>query len=338
VLKRCSARDGFFLIRLTSVLVPAHLPLHSHLAHPTLLQVQRSHSKDSFASAGGLSTSGTLSVDVEAIMTTSSGNSRPGGAFGRQLTGHPVISYFALAYAISWPFFVLSHFAGGPLATVLTVIGGFGPMLAAAIVIRSTGGSLAEWLRALLHWRVSAGYYVYALGLPVLIMAVMNLVLAALGERPDLSQLPNRIPPYLLGFALTALIFGGQEEPGWRGFALPRLEERRSPIVATLILGLGWGIWHVPLYGPAGFVVPLVLAFFYTWLYNKTRSILLCVLLHASLTPAQDHLLLTTDSLIVDVVLLGTYVLVAAVLIALTHGRLGVTETTTPLLAESEAR
>ena len=109
-------------------------------------------------------------------------------------------------------------------------------------------------------------------------------------------------------------------------------------MAATLILGLGWGIWHVPLYGPAGFVVPLVLAFFYTWLYNKTRSILLCVLLHASFTPAQDHLLLTADSFIVDAVLFASYVLAAAVLIVVTRGRLGLTQTPAPSPAENETR
>jgi membrane protease YdiL (CAAX protease family) len=122
---------------------------------------------------------------------------------------------------------------------------------------------------------------------------------------------------------ITAVIFGGQEEPGWRGYALPALQQRRSPLVATLILGLGWGVWHIPLYGPAGFIVPLVLAFFYSWLYNRTQSVLLCILLHASFTAAQDHLLLTADSRIVDVVLLGTYLVGAGVLIAVTRGRLG---------------
>ncbi len=55
-----------------------------------------------------------------------------------------------------------------------------------------------------------------------------------------------------------------------------------------------------------GFVVPLVLVFFYGGLYNRTQSILLCILLHASFTAAQDHLLLITDSRIVDAVLPGT--------------------------------
>jgi uncharacterized protein len=82
-------------------------------------------------------------------------------------------------------------------------------------------------------------------------------------------------------------------------------------------------VWHIPLYGPAGFVVPFVLAVFYSWLYNQTQSVLLCILLHASFTAAQDHLLLSTDSGIVDAVLLGTYVVGAGVLIAVTRGRLG---------------
>ncbi|HET9562290.1 MAG TPA: type II CAAX endopeptidase family protein [Propionibacteriaceae bacterium] len=249
--------------------------------------------------------------------TTSTGQSET--RIGR----HPLIWYFALAYAISWPMWLLSHLAGGPLGIVFIVIGGFGPMLAAAIIISRTGGSLSEWLHSMLRWRVSVGYYAYALGLPVLLAVMLNLTLAALGKQPDVSLVVERIPAYLQTLLLTAVIFGGQEEPGWRGFALPRLQQRHAPLIATLILGLGWGIWHVPLYGPAGFVVPLVLAFYYTWLYNKTKSVLLCILLHASFTPAQDHLLLTADSPLVDAVLLATYLVGAGILIALTRGRLG---------------
>ena len=90
--------------------------------------------------------------------------------------------YFALAYAISWPLFVLSRLAGGTLGTVLIVIGAFGPPIAAAITIRYSGGSLTDWLRAIIRWRVPVGFYLYALGLPVLIMATMNAVLAVLGQ------------------------------------------------------------------------------------------------------------------------------------------------------------
>ena len=154
---------------------------------------------------------------------------------------HRLIFYFALTYAISWPLWLLSRLAGGTPGTVLLVIGAFGPALAAAITIRYSGDSLKDWLRKIVRWRVPVGFYAYALGLPVLIMALMNAVLAALGQQPDVSLLVGRIPAYVQTLLITAVIFGGQEEPGWRGFALPALEQRHSPLLATLILGLGWG-------------------------------------------------------------------------------------------------
>jgi membrane protease YdiL (CAAX protease family) len=250
---------------------------------------------------------------------------------------HPLILYFALAYAISWPLWLLSRFTGGTLGTVLLVIGGFGPMIAAIVTLRLGGGSLVGWARGILRWRVPIVYYLYALALPPLIMVAMNLGLAALGSQPDWSAVLDRAPAYLQTFVLTAVIFGGQEEPGWRGFALPRLQQRHSPVVATLILGLAWGVWHIPLYGPAGFVVPLILAFFYTWLYNKTGSVLLCIVLHASFTPAQDHLLLTADSSTVDLVLLATYLGAVGVLLLLTRARLGFRPTEVAATVAKEA-
>jgi membrane protease YdiL (CAAX protease family) len=236
---------------------------------------------------------------------------------------HPVVFFFAASYAISWPFFLASHLVGDPLRTILIVIGGFGPALAAALTIHLRRESVSDWARAIIRWRVSPWAYVYALGLPVLLAAGLNAALMLLGHQVQWGLALQRAPAYLLTFLLTAIIFGGQEEPGWRGYALGVLQRRRSPLVATLLLGLGWGIWHVPLYGLAGFVVPLVLAFFYTFLYNITGSVLLCILLHAGLTAAQDHLLLTADTFTVDMVLLATYLVAAAAVIALTRGRLG---------------
>jgi membrane protease YdiL (CAAX protease family) len=236
---------------------------------------------------------------------------------------HPIGFFFVASYVISWPFFLASHLVGDPFRTILIAIGGFGPATAAAWTLRLRRGSLSEWGRAIIRWRVSPLAYLYALGIPVLLAAGSNAALMVLGHQVEWGQAPERAPAYLLTFLLTAIIFGGQEEPGWRGYALGELQRRRSPLVATLLLGLGWGIWHVPLYGPAGFVVPLVLAFFYTFLYNITGSVLLCILLHAGLTAAQDHLLLTADTFTVDIVLLATYIVAAAAVIVLTRGRLG---------------
>jgi len=158
----------------------------------------------------------------------------------------------------------------------------------------------------------------------------------ALSQTPDLGQTPGRsllgslAPAYPGTFLMVATIGGGLEEPGWRGFALPAMQQRRSPVVATLTLtiGLGWGIWHIPLYGQLGFIVPLVLAFFYTWLDNRTGSVLVCLVLHASFTPAQDYLTLVPDAAIVDAVILGTYVAVALELTVATRGHLGLPRST----------
>lgn len=198
---------------------------------------------------------------------------------------HTLAAFFLLAYAISWSCWLIAYVVGGAVGMVIFIIGGFGPAIAALVVTRLTGGSVRAWASRIVSWRAPSRFYLYALGLPALLFSAMNLELALLGENVDASLLFSRLPAYLLTLVFVAILGGGLEEPGWRGYALGRLQERHTPLWATLILGLLWGVWHVPIYGPAGFVVPLGLAFFYTYLFNKTGSILLCVLLHGSLTP-----------------------------------------------------
>jgi membrane protease YdiL (CAAX protease family) len=121
------------------------------------------------------------------------------------------------------------------------------PALAAYIVLRTTGGSVRLWVRQVLAWRVQPRWYLYALGLPVLLFAVVN---------------------------------------------LPRLQQRFTPLRATLLLAVLWGLWHLPIYGIA-FVGPMLFAVFYPYLYNRTGSVGLCMLLHGSFTAALDNLTLT---------------------------------------------
>lgn len=240
---------------------------------------------------------------------------------------HPIVAFVGLTYAISWSAWLLAFLLAGrrPAAVVLVVLGGFGPALAGLAVTRFTGDPVREWLGRIVRWRVPPRYYLYALGLPALLYAAVNVALTVLGQDVDWSLLPGRLPAYLATFAATLTVGGALEEPGWRGFALPRLQRRYPPLRATLVLGLVWGLWHVPLYGPLGFVVPLVLAFFYTWLYNRTGSVLLPILLHASFTPAQEHLVLlgAESHGVVDAVIGGAYLAGVAVLLLATRGRLG---------------
>ncbi|MGH2826178.1 MAG: CPBP family intramembrane glutamic endopeptidase [Actinomycetota bacterium] len=241
-------------------------------------------------------------------------------------THHQVPSFFILTFAISWSSWLIAYLSGdGILRMVLFFVGGFGPAISGAAITWFTGDSLREWAIPIVRWRVSARYYLYALGLPALLWTLINIELALLGQDIDLSLLPGRLIASVRTFFLVLTIGGALEEPGWRGFALVRLQNRLSPMRATLLLGFVWGLWHVPLYGPLGFAFPMVLAFFYTFLYYKTRSVLLPILLHASFTPASDNLTLMPHSVhgITDLVIFGTVLAAVVVLVFVTRGRLG---------------
>ena len=236
---------------------------------------------------------------------------------------HPVAAFAVLAYALSWTLWMPMVVGGeGPVVVTLFFIGALGPAGAALIVTRAIGAPVRPWAKQIVKWRVPARYYLYALGLPAALFAIVNVELALLGQDIDPSLLSERLPSYLGTFLLVVTIGGGFEEPGWRGFALPRLQAEHTPVKATLLLGLIWGGWHLPLYG-LGAVGPIAFVFFYTWLYNRTGSVLLCILLHASFTPALDHLVLREDDLGVDLAILATLVAAAISLVALTGGRLG---------------
>ncbi|MEV0283731.1 type II CAAX endopeptidase family protein [Kribbella sp. NPDC050820] len=252
----------------------------------------------------------------------------PAGRGPRDLVArHPFAAFVIIAYGISWTLWVTSYLGGGQVPFLLGVLG---PMTAAGLVTWWTGGSVRAWLRPVLHWRVSFRWWAYALGLPALLFGLVSLVLQLIGSPVDWSLAVDRLPSYVAGFVFVLLLGGAMEEPGWRGFGLPHLLERHSPVRATLILGLVWGVWHIPVYGPLGFVVPLVLAFFYTYLWNRTGSILLAIVLHASFTPAQDELILLPRDLAYtstldrpDWVILGVYLTAVVTLLIATGGRLG---------------
>jgi membrane protease YdiL (CAAX protease family) len=109
------------------------------------------------------------------------------------------------------------------------------------------------------------------------------------------------VPGFLLAYVQTMLFQGPlNEEPGWRGLALPRLQGTYGAIPATILIGVVWGAWHAPLYFtgiyPGGLQAMLgrllwtiPLAFLFTWVYNHTRgSLLLSVLLHTAVNLQAD--------------------------------------------------
>ncbi len=224
------------------------------------------------------------------------------------LKQHPVIAYFILAYALSWAIAIpLAAAAHGwlhvPLPPALHYLASFGPMLSALIVTAATEGSagIRQLLAGIVQWRVGLGWVLFATLAPIALFAVAAIVgYATKRTWPDLAVLGEvDYLPYLGivgGFMLWLLTFGVGEEIGWRGFALPRLQQGHSALTATLLLGLAWALWHLPAffykdtYVAMGLVAgfPLLLlsilaaSIVFTWLYNSTRgSLLLVILFHA---------------------------------------------------------
>jgi uncharacterized protein len=260
-----------------------------------------------------------------------------------------------LAYALTWlgwsPW-VLSNdgvgllpFDGERYAFLFNTVGLIlGPTLSAFVVTGATEvkEGVRRLLRRILLWRVSLRWYAFALliipAVVLLSAAVMPGALAAF----DATAVPSELIKYvLLGFVV--LFVGGPifEEIGWRGFALPRLQPLYGPLAGTLVLGILWGLWHLPLFlipswdtphdsplDVALFVVLAVsMAVVFTWVFNNARgSVLLAILAHGSLSmgtfAAYDLFPVpaVTEGFAEFVVAIA---LLALVIVVFTRGRLG---------------
>jgi uncharacterized protein len=189
-------------------------------------------------------------------------------------------------------------------------------------------------------WRVGFRWYVFAfVGIPVIAVLSVVVIPGVLGSFQGLGALA---PLSVLGVFVYVLFLGGAlgEEPGWRGFALPRLQSLHGPLVGSLILGPLWALWHLPLFLTpwneltAFNVVVFVLAttcfaIMYTWVFNNTKgSVLMAILIHASFNASVTGILapLFPAPILNDyglLPLLGGFGVFAVVLVALTRGRLG---------------
>lgn len=203
---------------------------------------------------------------------------------------HPLILFFVLTYLLSW-------YGWGFRLAGVSQTGGLnplGPLVAALIVTALTErwAGVKRLLAGIVRWRVSVGWYAVAFLLPIAIASLAAGFIWLLGApRPNPTQLAawREIPDR---FIFVFLFIGLGEEPGWRGFLLPRLQERRTALKASVLLWVAWAIWHAPLFGteftPAR-IPPWMLGLFcgtivHTWLYNRTRgSILLQMVMHSSL-------------------------------------------------------
>ncbi|MFL6590631.1 MAG: type II CAAX prenyl endopeptidase Rce1 family protein [Chthoniobacterales bacterium] len=209
---------------------------------------------------------------------------------------HELPIFFALAFLFSWYPWVIALVQGrasGPNP--------LGPFLAALLVagIASGKAGLRDLLGRIVRVRFPLRWYFVIFALPVVICGVALAIVSATGNLPALPattawrELPDR-------FIFIFLFIGLGEEPGWRGFALPRLQRGHNPIVASLILAPVWALWHLPLFGnefaPAvipAFLISLVAGtLVQTWIFNRTRgSVFAQMLFHATVNTVGSGLI-----------------------------------------------
>lgn len=220
----------------------------------------------------------------------------------------PLLSFFLLAYALTWPFMIVEVLASYDMLPfqvpmAFLILQAFMPGLAAVIVTGLSSGrkGIRSLFRKLLIVRVGFRWYAFA----IFSLAIVSAAAIALNNLLGTSAVPllsSKLPAFSgpiellinIVFLFVFSVIFNSEELGWRGFALPRLQAKYNALTSSFILSVPWLFFHLPLffkpgssqaessfisYG-IGIVAQTVI---FTWMYNNTRgSILLAAFLHAA--------------------------------------------------------
>ena len=218
------------------------------------------------------------------------------GKFREFVARNDLASFFVLAFLFSWYPWIIALVRGtasGPNP--------LGPLIAALIVTGLADGrsGMRTLLGRMVRARIGFSSYAIIFGLPILLCGAAMAIMAVFGQPIALPtaaaarELPER-------FIFILLFIGLGEEPGWRGFALPRLQKTHSPLVASLILAPIWALWHLPLMGNE-FPVAIIPAFLIslvggtliqTWLFNRSKgSVFAQMLFHSTVNTVGAGLL-----------------------------------------------
>src|SRR5215217_3644544 len=286
-------------------------------------------------------------------------------AIKASVKSHPLLSYFALTFAISWGGFVLAVGPGGipatkeqfttiPLGAILAVLVGpsVSGILLTGLVHRRAG--FRDLFIRMRRWRVGARWYAVALLTAPLVFTAVLMPLSLISPVFRLGIFASDAKvSFVLMNIVVALVVGILEELGWTGFAVPTLLRLRYSVLSTgLIVGVLWGAWHLlgndiwaSVATSGGFPLALfvaltglsllvggLLAFrvLMVWVYERTGSLLLAILMHASWAastfilnpPAGPGAMSGASLLTYDLVSAAALWVVVAVLDVATHGHL----------------
>jgi uncharacterized protein len=260
---------------------------------------------------------------------------------------YPLVNFFLLAFGLTWIFMIADALGSHGilpfrLSIPLMIVMGYMPTLAALIVTGLTKGKagVRALFRKLLIARLGVGWYAFAIfGFGVVSIAAIMLY-NLFGGSPALPILSKETPPFsgpielilniVLLFVITGIVNG--EELAWRGFALPRLQAKYNALTSSIILGVIWTLFHLPLFftltgssqADMSFVSFLIstvsLTVLYTWMYNHTRgSVLMAYLFHAAANTWTRVFSIDHGNATVGWILCGLIVLIA-VIVVITSG------------------
>lgn len=255
--------------------------------------------------------------------------------------GNPWL-FFGVAYALTWSFWLVALVLGlrfDSLGGILLLIAGLaGPGIAGVgftYLVYDERGRSDFWTRLTDVRRIGLPWVLVILFLTLAVnlgAALIDVLLGGLGATwsqgvQGFAANPLTLLPTVFFATLPPLL----EELGWRGYVLDRLQLRRSALEASLIVGVAWSVWHLPLFFIAGSyqqglgvgtvefwlfivgIVPLSVAF--SWVYNNTsRSILAVILLHSMVNITSEIIEVTPGA---DAISVGLWIVLGVGIVAI---------------------
>jgi len=249
-----------------------------------------------------------------------------------------LVTYLIITFVFTWGFWITALFMGYNDISFLRYLnwdfqslqqlfnhiifrlGVYGPIIGAFLTIYIYNKKeIKDFLKRIFKIRVKSKWYLFLIFIPIIINLIVVLIGTILGIELQAffnSSLPFK---YILIFFLYEILTSGLEEPGWRGFALPKLQKYFTAEKTCWILGLIWAVWHYPyviyLYSQGG-LIPLIFSlagftmaiigqtFIMVWFYNNTKSIFISILLHAWLNTSTTFILgdITIDNPIMGII------------------------------------
>ena len=213
-----------------------------------------------------------------------------------------LLTYTLLTFGITWAVLSLYIFMPDTAVSLFGMLSGnhplfflavYAPAIASFIIVYRISGfsGLKSFISRITIWRTSLAWVLFlAIGLPAVFYAG-----SALNGKLFSEPIPFEVSWTWIGILFLSMIKGPVEEFGWRGFALPLLQQKITPMTASLLIGFVWGIWHIPAFLIAGtqqsswafipfLIGTIAISIIMTALYNQSRgSILLAMIMHFQL-------------------------------------------------------